>query len=151
MEQIRLRKHSLIAELNRTGPKSWEEVLEGVVPDAEQSDKGVQAAKKVLTILKSISSNLEPLPKPANAYKKEGLEMARAQVEQIRDILNKSIMPSLPDGTMGYSPTELCEQIYDPVVADQLIKLEAAVEVRLDKAFSRLVALKAHKRLMAST
>jgi hypothetical protein len=145
VEQKELKESSLVAELG-CSLVSWPELLDEIELD-QTSSKALEAAEKTQIVLQSVSQNIALLPKPIpTGYWSEGIEAARKQLQELQDLFNDSILPSLIAASATMPATE---EDFDFAVAERQMRLWARMDPRLDKAMSRLVSLQSQKRLLS--
>jgi hypothetical protein len=73
------------------------------------------------------------------------------QIEAIFQTLNQHILPLLRDLEAGPNAERTLGQAYSPAYLEPILRLEAMIDARIDKALGRLVNLKEYKRLSSAS
>jgi hypothetical protein len=164
--QIAFRRDPLVAELEKSGAKTWSAVSQFMDEKAEADDDLMTEAKATLKELKDATKHASALMTASNP---DTQKIYRA-IETVNDLYSKTIMSvyqkvfdklyrKKPDVDMNepgvrfadaYSlnPSTLVEQAYHPDYLEKLVRLEASIDARIDKLLQRLMSLKEYKRIV---
>jgi hypothetical protein len=154
-QRMVFRRNALVAELEKSGVKSWADVENFV------HQKGT-AASDIMTEVKKTLQDLQAATKSASARMKatdtDTHEIFR-EVETMEQMFNLLMPvyqrvydenPKKPAGNASSadaSTPNAIDHAYHPDHLEKLVKLEASIDARIDKLLQRLVSLKEYKRL----
>jgi hypothetical protein len=133
-------------ELLQSGKKSWS----GIRRYLRQETKGFRAT------IDSLNDFCIRLANQANEVG-EGLtrkerdtvdaESAQRQIDGILSMMAQHIVPLIRDLQSGPNAERTLGRAYSPEYLEPILRIEAMIDARIDKALGRLVSLKAFKRL----
>lgn len=163
--QIAFRRDPFLAELEKGGANTWEDVSRFMDEKATAEDGLMAEVKAALAELKTATKNASAL---MTASDPNTLDIYRA-IEAVNDMFfrnhakvyqkafdkvyrrNPGVDRNEPGVTFSeaYSqnPSTLIEQAYHPDYLEKLVRLEASIDARIDKLLQRLMTLKEYKRL----
>jgi len=75
------------------------------------------------------------------------VESARREIEGILSTMTQHVLPLIRDLQSGPNAQRTLGKAYSPEYLEPILRIEAAIDARIDKALGRLVNLKAYKSL----
>ena len=164
--QIAFRRDPLVAELEKSGAKTWSAVSQFMDEKAKVDDDLMTEAKATLKELKDATKNASALMTASNP---DTQKIYRA-IETVNDVYQKTVMSVYPEvfnklyrknpgvdinepgvtfaDAYSLNPSTLVEQAYHPDYLEKLVRLEASIDARIDKILQRLMTLKEYKRIV---
>jgi hypothetical protein len=149
--QMVYRKDPLVGELIKSGAKTWAEI-EGFLQDKANADDSVMdEVKRTLNQLRVAAEAASALMTASNP---DTQKIYRA-VKGIEELYLKSVIPvygkvydaSNSADVTKVTPNNAIEQAYHPDCLEKLIRLDASIDTRVDKALARIINLKEYKRI----
>jgi hypothetical protein len=153
-QRMSFRKDPFVADLEKSGAKTWSEVENFVEQKATKEIDIMSEMKNTLKGLQDVSESASSLMRAtvATANHADSVEIFR-QVQGLEDMFCKfnnlgyeKVREKIPS-TGRNLPNPIVDQAYHPEYLEKLIRLEASVDTRIDKLLQRLVSLKEYKRL----
>ena len=161
--QMAFRQDPFVAELEKSGAKTWAEVESFLQQKAAADDGVMDEARKTLVELKTALQNASSLmtasdPNTIKIY---------SDVELIKKLFLENVVPVYGKvfgkvhgknfkNTDGNDLDDdllitTVEKAYHPDYLEKIVRLEASIDARIDKNLHRLMSLKEYKRLINST
>ena len=145
-----LGKHSdpFAVDLIQSGKKSWS----GIRRHLRREAKGFR------TMIDSLHDMYMRLADQANkvgdelstkARENDNLESARRQIEGILSTMTQHVLPLIHDLQSGPNAERTLGKAYSPEYLEPILRIEAMIDARIDKALGRLASLKAFKSFEA--
>ena len=137
-------------DLIRSGKKSWS----GIRRHLRQEAKGFR------TMIDSLHDLHMRLADRANKVGGElstkerenvDVESARREIEGILSTMTQHVLPLIRDLQSGPNAERTLGKAYSPEFLEPILRIEAAIDARIDKALGRLANLKAYKSLASGT
>jgi hypothetical protein len=146
--ELGFRKDPLVQDMVNSGRKSWAEFRNYLRDQAKDGFSAVDAAKDLYSQMQATLQLLsEELGKRTEKSPDWGqIYNLHQQWQRHMGAIQKFFL--LPAKT-EHPPnqTQILDQPYEPEVLDRIVKLEAALDARIDKTVARLVNLKEYKRI----
>ena len=153
--QIGFNKDPMSRYLEKSGKKSWPELMSYVREEGSASQSAVETIKKTGIDLKNACEELKGhISKVVSETKtldtnSQFLSETTTKLEGLIMIMADFILPSAkPEASVTIAKT--LEEAYAPDHLEKSIKLEAMIDARIDKALQRLASLKEFKRFEAT-
>ena len=161
--QMAFRRDPFVAELEKSGAKTWADVVSFLQKKAQADDSVMDEAKRTLEELHAATKNASSLMTAANP----DTQKIYRSVETVDMLFTKHVMPVYGKAfDMGRGKnfknekgddlgkdllSTTVEQAYHPIYLEKVVRLEASIDARIDKTLQRLVTLKEYKRLVKKT
>lgn len=141
--QMAFHKDPSVAELEKSGAKSWNAVV-GYLKDKAAADDGVMVeAKKALEELNAATKKAADGMTAANPQTSE----IYTDVQSIKKLFHTHVMDVYGKAFEKNATNKAVEEAYLPDYLEKIVRLEASIDARIDKTLQRLVTLKEYKRL----
>jgi hypothetical protein len=147
--ELGFRKDPLVQDIVNSGKKSWAEIHNYLRDQAKNDFSAGEAAKdlhsKMQATLQLLSEELGKRagkgPDWDNIHKlHQQWQVHMGQIHKFFLLPAKTEHPS--------NRTQILDQAYEPEALEKIVRLEAALDTRIDKTVARLVNLKEYKRLV---
>jgi hypothetical protein len=147
--ELGFRKDPLVQDMVNSGRKSWAEFRNYLRDQAKDGFSAVDAAKdlhsQMQATLQLLSEELgkrtEKSPDWGQIYK-----LHQQWQTHMGAIQKFFLLPAKTEHPPNQ--TQILDQPYEPEVLEKIVRLEAALDARIDKTVARLVNLKEYKRLV---
>jgi hypothetical protein len=133
-------------DLIQSGKKSWS----GVRRHLRRETKGFRTVIDSLhDLYMGLADQARDLGDGLNAKERENvdLENARRQMDGLLSTMVKHVMPLIRDLQSGPNAERTLGKAYSPEYLEPILRIEAMIDARIDKALGRLANLKAYKSL----
>lgn len=163
--QIAFRMDPFQAELEKAGAKTWADVSALLGKKAQEDENLVTLMRETLEELKAAtkaaSASMKATDKTSieifrsvqhmeEMYRKHNDQMYQKAFDRLYQ-KNPGVDSNKPGTSFSdaYSekPRTLVEQAYHPDYLEKLVRLEAAIDARIDKLLQRLTSIKEYKRI----
>ena len=149
--QLGFSKDPLVQEIANSGKKSWVEIQNYLRDQAKTDFNAVEAAKDLYSKMQAILALLsQELPNRPENQEGKGPDEKIFKLHQewgmyMSQIHKFFLLPAKTEHPP--SRTQILDQPYEPEPLERIVRLEAALDARIDKTVARLVNLKEYKRL----
>ena len=141
--EMAFRKDSFGADLEKSGAKSWADVASYLQKNAAD-DSGVMAkAKNTLKLLDDTLTKASAAMDPNN----QGSQDHFQEVQSVKKVFEAHVLPVYGKVFDKGNKNPITEA-YHPDYLEKIVRLEASIDARIDKALQRLVTLKEYKCLV---
>jgi hypothetical protein len=161
--QLGFRLDPFAIEVGRSNPNSMDDLVQLVSSAFREEAKLSQAAKESLDVLKGAIAKIMEIDAaclpghsqkgfPREAF--EAAQRARSTVELVNKMLIEQVWPrmcALEAASKSAGATTVYEKAYSHEHLEKTLRIEAALDARIDKQMGRLVNLKEYKRLRNET
>ena len=149
--QLGFSKDPLVQDIANSGKKSWAEIQNYLRDQAKAHFSAVEAAKDLYSEMQEILMLLSK-ELPNRSQNREGTgsdEKIFKLFQQLEREMNQIQKFFLLPAKTEHPPnrTQILDQAYEPESLERIVRLEAALDARIDKTVARLVNLKEYKRL----
>jgi len=148
MRQAAVLKDPFVQDISNTERKSWSGIRKDLRAEAMSERTFLGAAEAELANMFSQSKQLRRDMKAASDQ--EEVKLVQEKINAVMDTITKHAVPfveslrKMPNAEQSFDAAYLLESL------EQLVRLEAALDVRVAKALARLVGLKEFKRTPAA-
>lgn len=142
----------------RTNPKDWDELVELIVSASDEKASLAKAAKEPLDSLKLAMEKISEIKMaclpghsqagpPKEAF--EAAQQAQQQANFVSKMLIEQVFPRMTEleAAQNSGAATVYEKAYSSEHLEKTLRIEAALDARIDKQMARLVNLKEYKRL----
>ena len=161
--QLGFRLDPFAIEVGRSNPHSMDDLVQLVTAASREEAKLSQAAKESLDVLKEAIAKIMEIDAaclpghsekgfPREAF--EAAQSARTTVEYVNKMLTDQVWPrmcELEAASKSAGAATVYEKAYSHEHLEKTLRIEAALDARIDKQMGRLVNLKEYKRLRNET
>ena len=161
--QLGFRLDPFAIEVGRSNPHSMDDLVQLVTAASREEAKLSQAAKESLDVLKEAIAKIMEIDAaclpghsekgfPREAF--EAAQSARSTVEHVDKMLTDQVWPrmcALEVASKSAGAATAYEKAYSHEHLEKTLRIEAALDARIDKQMGRLVSLKEYKRLRNET
>jgi hypothetical protein len=142
--ELGLRKDWLVQAIANSGKKSWAEIHDR--DQAKPDFSAVEAAKDLYSKMQGILVRLsEELPNRSQNGDEKIVKLHQEWGVYMSQIHKFFLLPAKTEDPPNQ--TQILDQAYEPEFLERIVRLEAALDARIDKTVARLVNLKEYKRL----
>ena len=154
--QMACRYDPMVAELKKAGAKSWPEVDSFLQTKAEA---GKSAQTNAMAALEKMIAELDKTKALTGAPNPKAPEIVK-QLAILMESLEKHVIPAFgqtldlihnKDYVRPNQPPKrlnVVEEAYQPDIMEKVLRIQAAIDGRIDKTLQRLVSIKEYKRLL---
>ena len=139
-------KDPFAIELIESGKKSWNGIRRYLRRQARDSQTMIGSLQKMFGQLVDQAYQMAPaLTKPGQ--EKTDLESALRRIEAAMLMLDEHLLPLIRKLKSGPNAERSLGAAYSPEYLEPILRIEAMIDARIDKALGRLANLKAYKSL----
>lgn len=144
--ELGFRKDRLVQAIVNSGKKSWPEIYDYLRDQAKPDFSAVEAAKDLHSKMQEILVRLgEELPNRRQNGDEKIVKLHQEWGVYMSQIQKFFLLPAKTEHPQNR--TQILDQAYEPESLERIVRLEAALDARIDKTVARLVNLKEYKRL----
>ena len=156
--QLGFHRDPFAIEVARSGPKDWDEVVKVITSASDKKAGLTKAAEESLEAIKAASEKISAINMacvpghsqegpPKEAF--QAAQNAQRDADFVNNILMKQVFPRMIalEEAQKSTPAAVYENAYSPEHLEKTLRIEAALDARIDKQVARLVNLKEYKRL----
>ena len=155
-QKQRVRKMTQAATLNdpfaieiiETGKTSFSGIRRRLRRQAKSAHSTIGSVQAMFVQLADLAKDVGRGLNKEGAKKTE-IETVENELRAILSMMNQHILPLLRDLQEGPNAEQTLGKAYSPAYLEPILRIEAMIDARIDKALGRLVNLKAYKRLTA--
>ena len=154
-QRMVFRRNALVAELEKSGVKSWEDVENFALQKGAAASDLMSEVKKTLQDLQAATQSASAIMKATDTdthkifREVEGMQQTFNLLMPIyQRVYDQN--PKKPAGNASSadaSTPNAIDHAYHPDHLEKLVRLEASIDARIDKLLQRLMTLKEYKRL----
>jgi hypothetical protein len=135
-----------VIELIQSGKKSWSGVRKYLRREAKASHGIIDSLHDLYM---RVADEARKIGDGLNGAERENVdfESAQRQIDGILSTVTLHVVPLIRDLQSGPNAERTLGKAYSPEYLEPILRIEAGIDARIDKALGRLVSLKAYKSL----
>jgi len=137
-------KDPFVMDLVQSGEKSWSGIRRYLRNEAKDYRVLTRPLRQMCVELAEQAQQINKTPK-----KKEGLEPGASERQSLSiiSLLNDQLLPLIRELELGPNAENTLNGVYSPSYLEPILRVEAQIDGRIDKALGRIANLKAYKKL----
>ena len=137
-------KDPFVIDLIQSGKKSWSGIRQYLRKEATDYRELTKPLRRLCVNLAEQARDINKTPK-----KKEDSEpnARERQLRSIISVMNDQLLPLIRELELGPNAENTLDGAYSPSYLEPIVRLEAQIDGRIDKALGRIANLKAYKKL----
>ena len=148
-QRMVFRRNALVAELEKSGVKSWAEVENFAYQKGTAASDIMSEVKKTLQDLQAATQSASAIMKATDTDTHKifrEVEGMQQMFNQLMPVYQRVYDEGNASSAEASTPNAI-DHAYHPDHLEKLVKLEASIDARIDKLLQRLMTLKEYKRL----
>ena len=152
MAQLTAHQDPFAIAIMKSGKKSWDEVLDHQHTAPQVAESAIVSSDLTLSLLNLIMTDIRK--RPFDPETKDGkivqseVHRLMGAVSSLTTSIEKTVVPYIKKwGKVADENSKMFNQAYEPDSIEKQVRLEAAIDARIEKAIWRLTALKEAKRI----
>jgi hypothetical protein len=137
-------KDPFVMDLVQSGQKSWSGIRRYLRNEAKDYRVLTKPLRQLCVELAEQAQEINKTPKGEEDSEPDARER---QLRSIISVMNDQLLPLIRELEFGPNAENTLKRAYSPSYLDPIVRLEALIDGRIDKALGRIAALKAYKKL----